>query len=90
MKPFINEYDRTIISSSIYKHPSLRIPQTIIPPSIDPLSAKNMDLNAQTIQKYLNDYGILRDKPIVTQVSRFDPWKDPEGIRIYEHMEIIA
>jgi trehalose synthase len=49
-----------------------------------------MELNAEIIKSYLDDYGIPRDKPIVTQVSRFEPWKDPEGIRIYEHMETIA
>jgi trehalose synthase len=88
MEPFINEYKRMIISSSNYKHLSLKIPQAIIPPSIDPLSPKNMDLNAATIQKYLDDYRIPRDKPIVTQVSRFDPWKDPEGVlRVFKRIK---
>jgi trehalose synthase len=69
-----------VVSSDIYKVPSLDLPQDIISPSIDPLSPKNMDLDQQTIDFYLSEYNIPTDKPIITQVSRFDPWKDPEGV----------
>ncbi|GAH76990.1 unnamed protein product, partial [marine sediment metagenome] len=49
MEPFISEYEMMIISSEIYKHPAIRIPQKIISPSIDPLSPKNKELSAETI-----------------------------------------
>lgn len=88
MEPFISEYEMMIISSEIYKHPAIRIPQKIISPSIDPLSPKNKELSAETIRKYLDEHRIPTDKPLVTQVSRFDPWKDPEGVlRVFEQVK---
>ena len=41
---------------------------------------KNKELNPSYIDKVLTKYGVLRDKPIVTQISRYDPWKDPVGV----------
>jgi len=85
MEPYVVEYDRMIVSSEIYKVPDLAIEQDIISPSIDPLSPKNMDLPDQVIEEYLTQYQIPTDKPIITQVSRFDPWKDPEGVlKVFE------
>lgn len=80
MEPFIQQYDRMIVSSEIYKVPALSLQQDIISPSIDPLSPKNKDLSEDVIQDYIQQYGIPMDKPFFTQVSRFDPWKDPEGV----------
>jgi len=80
MEPFISRYERMIVSSDIYRLPDLRLQQDIISPSIDPLSPKNMDLSQETIDSYLAEYQIPTDKPILTQVSRFDPWKDPQGV----------
>ena len=88
MEPYVIEYDRMIVSSEIYKVPDLEIQQDIISPSIDPLSPKNMDLPDQVIEDYLTKYQIPTDKPIITQVSRFDPWKDPEGVlKVYERVK---
>jgi len=58
----------------------LPVPQYLIPPSIDPLSDKNRDLSPETVDKVLAKYGIYKDKPIITQVSRFDYLKDPIGV----------
>jgi trehalose synthase len=58
----------------------LPIRQLLIPPSIDPLSDKNRDLPTETIDSVLTKYGIPRDKPIITQISRFDYLKDPVGL----------
>jgi len=80
MEPFVREYDRMVVSSEIYKVQELPLQQDIISPSIDPLSPKNMDLGDDVIQEYLSKYQIPMDKPFFTQVSRFDPWKDPEGV----------
>ncbi len=87
MEPFIKQYDRMIVSSEIYKVPQLSLQQDIISPSIDPLSPKNMALSESVIQDYLEQYGIPTDKPFFTQVSRFDPWKDPEGVlEVYDRV----
>ena len=58
----------------------LPIPQYLFHPSIDPLAAKNRELDAAEIQSVLEDLRIPTDKPIVTQVSRFDRFKDPVGV----------
>jgi trehalose synthase len=87
MEPFIQQYDRMIVSSEIYKVPQLSLQQDIISPSIDPLSPKNMALSESVIQDYIEQYGIPTDKPFFTQVSRFDPWKDPEGVlEVYDRV----
>ena len=80
MEPLILEYKRMIVSTEQYKKHGINIQQKIITPSIDPLAPKNRELSEETITHYLNQYRIPTDKPIVTQVSRFDPWKDPEGV----------
>ncbi len=80
IRPFVEQYDRMIVSSEAYRVSDLSVQQDIIQPSIDPLSPKNMDLSQETISEYLDTFRIPTDKPIITQVSRFDPWKDPEGV----------
>jgi trehalose synthase len=80
VKTFILRYDLMIISSKQYQKDDLPLEQRIIHPSIDPLSPKNMDLSDDVIAKALKKFSIPTDKPLVTQVSRFDPWKDPEGV----------
>jgi len=80
LKKFILRYDMVIISSEKYKRKDLPVEQRIIHPAIDPLTPKNMEISQADISKYLKKFGIPRDKPIITQISRFDKWKDPEGV----------
>jgi len=80
LKPFIIRYDMIIISSEKYRKKDIPVPQRVIPPAIDPLSLKNKDLSQDEIMKCIHDSNIPTDKPIVTQVSRMDLWKDPEGV----------
>ncbi len=85
IKPFILRYDLMIVSSQRFRKDDLFLEQRIIHPSIDPLSPKNMDLSEETISKVFKKFNIPTDKPLITQVSRFDPWKDPEGVlRVFE------
>ena len=58
----------------------LRTPQVFFMPAIDPFSVKNGDMDDAVIDDRLRHYGIPDDLPIVTQISRFDRWKDPEGV----------
>ncbi|OAA30144.1 glycosyl transferase family 1 [Kosmotoga arenicorallina S304] len=51
-----------------------------IPPSIDPLSDKNRELGEEEFKRAIAKLKIDPDKPVITQVSRFDPWKDPKGV----------
>ena len=80
VKGFILRYDKMVISSEKYKKDDLPINQTIIQPVIDPLTPKNMELSKEDISKYLKKYGVPTDKPLITQISRFDKWKDPQGV----------
>ncbi|MDP2180993.1 MAG: glycosyltransferase [Actinomycetota bacterium] len=80
LKGYILRYDLVIVSHEDYKRPDLPVEQRIINPAIDPLNLKNIELPQETIDKYLDRHGIPRDKPLITQVSRFDKWKDPEGV----------
>jgi len=85
IKSFILRYDLMIISSKHFKKDDIPIKQYIIYPSIDPLSTKNMDLKEKTIKTTVKKFNIPTDKPLITQVSRFDPWKDPEGVlKVFE------
>ena len=77
--PFINEYNAVILSLPEYAQP-IAPPQAFIMPALNPFSLKNGDLDDAAIQDRLEHYGIPVDKPIVAQVSRFDRWKDPEGV----------
>jgi len=76
---FISRYDACVFSSPSFSRP-LPVRQFLIPPSIDPLSDKNIELPGDTIDAVLAKYNILNDKPIVTQISRFDRLKDPLGV----------
>jgi trehalose synthase len=52
----------------------------VIPPAIDPESPKNIELSSKIADRILGWLGVELDKPLVTQVSRFDPWKDQPGV----------
>lgn len=78
--PLINKYNRAIFSHQDYLKKEIKIPQVLIHPSIDPLSKKNMELSDKKMNKILSDNGVDLNKPIITQISRFDKWKDPIGV----------
>lgn len=79
LKGFIKKYDAAVFSAPGFSQ-VLPIRQFLISPSIDPLSDKNKELPQETIDAVLDKYGISQDKPIVTQISRFDRLKDPLGV----------
>jgi len=85
LKSFILRYDMVVISNPAYRREDLPVFQRVIYPAIDPLSAKNMDVNGNMVEKYLEKFGVPRDKPVICQISRFDIWKDPIGVvEVYE------
>ncbi len=79
LTPFIHQYDGTVFSAPGFSQP-LPVRQFLISPSIDPLSDKNKELPQEIIDKVLEKYHISNDKPIITQISRFDYLKDPVGV----------
>jgi trehalose synthase len=78
-KPYVERYDACVFSAPAFSQ-RLPIPQVLIPPSIDPLSDKNRPLGAEETRAILERLGVPTDKPLVTQVSRFDRLKDPLGV----------
>ena len=76
---FIVQYDSAVFSAPSFSQ-KLPIRQFLISPSIDPLSEKNKELPQETIDAVLRKYNISKDKPIITQISRFDRLKDPVGV----------
>ena len=87
LKGFIQKYDQFVVSLPEYKKDDLNIPQTVIHPAIDPLTAKNKPVSETKIIKYLEKFGIDCKKPLISQVSRFDPWKDPIGVvKVFERV----
>lgn len=80
LKEFILKYDAAIFSNEEYIKDDIFLEQKIIHPVIDPLTPKNMELSEKVISKYLNKFNVPMDKPLLTQISRFDKWKDPEGV----------
>ena len=79
LRPFITQYDAAVFSDPEFSR-ELPIRQFLISPSIDPLSDKNRELPQKVIDSVLEKYKIPRDKPILTQISRFDYLKDPVGV----------
>ncbi len=80
LEHYLDRYDAIIFTANEYAMPSLRVPKIqVSPPSIDPLSNKNRDLPESTVKTILEKHGVNSEKPIITQVARFDPWKDPLG-----------
>lgn len=79
MRNFIEKYDAVIFSHPDYSQ-ELATPQVFFPPAIDPFSIKNRELTDDEMKNRLARYGIPTDLPIIVQISRFDRWKDPEGV----------
>ncbi len=79
LSPYVSRYDASVFSAPQFSR-NLDLPQVMIPPSIDPLSDKNRDLTEREVGDVLDRLKVPRDKPIVTQVSRFDRLKDPVGV----------
>jgi trehalose synthase len=80
LRNFVERYDASVFSMPSFARPDLKIPQYMMPPSIDPLGEKNRGLKDKEIDKVLDKHEISRETPIVTQVGRFDRFKDPLGV----------
>jgi trehalose synthase len=81
LRPFIAEYDAMIFTMAEFLLPELQAKRmAFIAPAIDPLATKNMDLPRDLCRQAMADAGIDLSRPVLVQVSRFDPWKDPLGV----------
>ena len=80
LKGFVLKYDQMVVSSEKYFKDDLPVDQRLMYPAINPLSPKNAALSERAIEEQLTKANVPLDKPLITQVSRLDPWKDPEGV----------
>ncbi|HDP70346.1 MAG TPA: glycosyltransferase [Actinobacteria bacterium] len=79
LRKYVEMYDAAVFSSPSFAQ-TLSINKFLITPSIDPLSLKNQELSKKTIDSVLKKFDIKKNKPIITQISRFDRLKDPIGV----------
>ncbi len=80
IKKFILRYDNTVFSVDKFAQSDLPNEKSLIAPAIDPMTMKNRQLDRRKREKILDDHEVDPDRPIISQVSRFDKWKDPEGV----------
>ena len=79
--PHVEQYDASVWTMPGFVPESMpREGVRIAPPCIDPLSVKNLDLPDPFVTEICKQYGIDTNRPMMVQVSRFDPWKDPLGV----------
>ena len=94
LSPYVEQYDATIFTMDKFVPPDLRahlyshrLPRTaIIAPAIDPFSTKNMHFPSSLWREMLENLDIDKGRPLICQVSRFDPWKDPFGVIMSYHL----
>jgi trehalose synthase len=80
-EPLVDRFDAAIFTMAEFARPGLTRPVlAFVPPSIDPLSNKNTEMTPDMVLGIVQHHGIDIDRPLMTQVSRFDPWKDPLGV----------
>ncbi len=81
MVPFLRPYQAGVFSLSDYVGDGLAFPElAIVHPSVDPLSPKNRPLPRVRAERIVRGLGVDTSRPIIAQVSRYDPWKDPLGV----------
>jgi trehalose synthase len=78
--PYIADYPESLFHMEQYVPSGMRGRVNIVPPAIDPLAPKNMALSPEDASYVCDQFGIDVDRPLMCQVSRFDPWKDPLGV----------
>jgi trehalose synthase len=88
--PHVRDYDGSVFHLQSYVPSGLQSMNVhICPPAIDPLSPKNMALSPEDAAFVCDQFGVDVDRPLICQVSRFDPWKDPIGV-IDAYREVTA
>ncbi|MDD4875587.1 MAG: glycosyltransferase [Dehalococcoidales bacterium] len=81
LKPYIEEYDAAVFTMEKFVPQDIKYPHiSIIAPAIDPFSTKNMALPRILCRQMADNLDIHRNRPLISQISRFDPWKDPFGV----------
>lgn len=81
LRPYLVEYDAALFTMQAFVPPEIPVARVeVVPPAIDPESPKNLELGNGLAQQVLRWIGVDLGRPLLSQVSRFDPWKDPMGV----------
>ena len=81
LRPLLTRYDAGVFTLGGFVPPDFPVAHVdIVPPAIDPQSPKNLEIGHPLATRILEWIGVATDRPLVTQISRFDPWKDPLGV----------
>ncbi len=78
--PYIQDYPCSLFHMHEYVPAGMHGRVHVVPPAIDPLTPKNMALSPEDSAYVCGQFGVDVDRPLMCQVSRFDPWKDPLGV----------
>jgi trehalose synthase len=78
--PFVTQYPASLFHVKSYVPAGMDGGVNIVPPAIDPLAPKNMALSREDAVYVCDQFGVDTSRPVICQVSRFDPWKDPLGV----------
>jgi trehalose synthase len=79
LRRWIDQYQAVIFSCEEFVQ-EMKPPHRVIMPAINPFNIKNRELSDEEVDERLAHYEISTDLPLVVQISRFDPWKDPKGV----------
>ena len=81
LRPFVTMYDGAVFTLGNFVPSDFPLSSVaIVPPAIDPQSPKNVELPGPLAERVLDWIGVEVDRPLIVQISRFDPWKDPLGV----------
>ncbi|MEJ7654073.1 MAG: glycosyltransferase [Chloroflexia bacterium] len=81
LRPSVQAHHAAVFTIQAYVKADLEMARVeLIPPAIDPLSVKNRAMSDEEVRAVLTGYNIAPDRPLMTQISRYDPWKDPLGV----------
>jgi trehalose synthase len=81
LRPYLADYDAAIFTMQQYVKSDIPVGQVaLVAPAIDPFSLKNCPMSTDEVRETLRRFDVDPDRPLLTQVSRFDPWKDPLGV----------
>lgn len=80
LRPYVERHDRAIFTLASFVPPDLALPTSLILPAIDPITSKNQEIPDYLARQTVAALGVDLSRPLLLQVSRFDPWKDPLGV----------
>ncbi len=80
LAPYLEPYCAAVFHMPAYVPATVDGRAHIVPPAIDPLAPKNMAFTSDDAVYICDQFGVDVERPLLCQVSRFDPWKDPLGV----------